>query len=197
MRIGELSRRSEVPIPTIKYYLREGLLPPGRTTGRNQADYADTHLARLMIIRTLLRFSGLGLADIGQLLDDIDTPGPDVPAALCRLVGSGPAGTSPDDLTRDTVTSVVEKIVRRHGWAVPPDDPVFQDLADRVAVLRRLGLDVGAEALDGYARAAAESVAAEQRMTTSGAPAQQAVAAFLGDGLLTSMRRLAARGWAA
>lgn len=29
MRIGELSRRTGVPVPTIKYYVREGLLPPG------------------------------------------------------------------------------------------------------------------------------------------------------------------------
>jgi len=40
MRISQLSAESGVPIPTIKYYLREGLLPggeatspPGRRTG--------------------------------------------------------------------------------------------------------------------------------------------------------------------
>ena len=30
MRLAELSERSGVPTATIKYYLREGLLPPGR-----------------------------------------------------------------------------------------------------------------------------------------------------------------------
>ena len=29
MWIAELSRRTDVPVATIKYYLREGLLPPG------------------------------------------------------------------------------------------------------------------------------------------------------------------------
>ena len=29
MLMAELSRRSGVPVATIKYYLREGLLPPG------------------------------------------------------------------------------------------------------------------------------------------------------------------------
>ena len=35
MRIAELSTRSGTSIPTIKYYLREGLLPAGTATGRN------------------------------------------------------------------------------------------------------------------------------------------------------------------
>jgi DNA-binding transcriptional MerR regulator len=39
MRIAELSRRSGVSVPTIKYYLREGLLPPGERTSPNQALY--------------------------------------------------------------------------------------------------------------------------------------------------------------
>ena len=42
--MGELSRRSGVPIPTIKFYLREGLLPPGVATAANQADYDEEHL---------------------------------------------------------------------------------------------------------------------------------------------------------
>ncbi|WP_346281659.1 MerR family DNA-binding transcriptional regulator, partial [Pseudonocardia sp.] len=32
MRMAELSARTGVPIPTIKFYLREGLLPPGERT---------------------------------------------------------------------------------------------------------------------------------------------------------------------
>ena len=39
VRIAELSSRSGTSIPSIKYYLREGLLPAGTSTGRNQADY--------------------------------------------------------------------------------------------------------------------------------------------------------------
>ncbi len=46
MRISELSRRSGVSIPTIKYYLRDGLLPAGRATAANQADYDEDHLRR-------------------------------------------------------------------------------------------------------------------------------------------------------
>ena len=37
MRISELSRRSSVPVATIKYYLRAGLLHEGRRTAATQA----------------------------------------------------------------------------------------------------------------------------------------------------------------
>src|SRR6266540_3706180 len=38
MRISDLGRKSGVPIATIKFYLRERLLPQGKPTGRNQAE---------------------------------------------------------------------------------------------------------------------------------------------------------------
>ena len=38
MRVAELSRRTDVSVASIKYYLREGLLPAGERTGPNQAD---------------------------------------------------------------------------------------------------------------------------------------------------------------
>ena len=63
MRIAELSRRSGVSVPTIKYYLREGLLPGGTTTGSpNQAAYDETHLRRLKLIRVFIDVGGLSVA---------------------------------------------------------------------------------------------------------------------------------------
>nr|MDT0525976.1 MerR family DNA-binding transcriptional regulator [Streptomyces sp. DSM 41633] len=38
MRLAELSERSGVPTATIKYYLREGLLPAGRRISATQAE---------------------------------------------------------------------------------------------------------------------------------------------------------------
>ena len=44
--MAELSRtQRRRRIATIKYYLREGLLPPGTATGRNQADYPENTCA--------------------------------------------------------------------------------------------------------------------------------------------------------
>ena len=54
MRIGELSKAAGVPVPTIKYYLREGLLAPGELTSPNQASYGEAHIRRLRLIRALV-----------------------------------------------------------------------------------------------------------------------------------------------
>src|SRR2546430_15817976 len=47
VRISDLSRQTGVPTATIKFYLREHLLPPGAMTARNQADYGSGHLRRV------------------------------------------------------------------------------------------------------------------------------------------------------
>ncbi|OYD68741.1 MerR family transcriptional regulator [Rhodococcus sp. OK302] len=58
MKISELSARSGVALPTVKYYLREGLLMPGEPTSATGARYDGDHIRRLGLIRAL---SGAGL----------------------------------------------------------------------------------------------------------------------------------------
>src|SRR5215468_9178813 len=68
MRVAELSSRSGVSIPTIKYYLREGLLPAGTATSRNQAEYSDDHVKRLRLIRALIDIGGVSVATAREIL---------------------------------------------------------------------------------------------------------------------------------
>ena len=51
MKISELSRRSKVPISTIRYYILEGLIPAPLKTGKTRAYYSDIHLKILNLIR--------------------------------------------------------------------------------------------------------------------------------------------------
>ncbi|MYU47619.1 MerR family transcriptional regulator, partial [Streptomyces sp. SID7803] len=51
MRLSELSERSGIATATIKYYLREGLLPPGERLSATQAEYDESHLRRLRLVR--------------------------------------------------------------------------------------------------------------------------------------------------
>jgi Cd(II)/Pb(II)-responsive transcriptional regulator len=67
MRIGALARRTHCPAETIRYYEREGLLPPpARTTG-NYRLYGHGHLERLSFIRNC-RSLDMTLAEIRTLL---------------------------------------------------------------------------------------------------------------------------------
>ena len=45
--IGSLARDTECPPETIRYYEREGLLPPATRTAGNYRVYGATHLERL------------------------------------------------------------------------------------------------------------------------------------------------------
>ena len=51
MKISELSRRSKVPISTIRYYILEGLIPAPLKTGKTRAYYSGIHLKTLNLIR--------------------------------------------------------------------------------------------------------------------------------------------------
>jgi len=72
MRLAELVRRSGVPRSTIKFYLREGLLPPGAARARNQATYGPQHLERLALIRALREVAQLPLDVITRVAKDLD-----------------------------------------------------------------------------------------------------------------------------
>ncbi|WP_284163707.1 helix-turn-helix domain-containing protein [Frigidibacter sp. SD6-1] len=66
LSIGDLSRRTGVKVPTIRYYEQMGLLPPeGRTEG-NQRRYGHAGLERLAFIRHA-RDLGLPIEAIREL----------------------------------------------------------------------------------------------------------------------------------
>jgi DNA-binding transcriptional MerR regulator len=74
MRISELARRTDVPVATIKFYLRERLLPEGTLTSATQAQYGEDHVARVRLIRALTGPGGLSIAAVHRVLDAIDHP---------------------------------------------------------------------------------------------------------------------------
>lgn len=73
MRLAELSELTHVPVPTIKFYLREGLLRPGTPITARQSDYDDTHVHRLRLIRGLSKVHGSTLEEIRRVLDIVET----------------------------------------------------------------------------------------------------------------------------
>ncbi len=67
LTIGELSRRTGVPVKTIRFYSDEGLLPPAERSQSGYRLYAEEHALRIDLIRTL-REAGCGLEAIGRVL---------------------------------------------------------------------------------------------------------------------------------
>jgi len=71
--IGEASRRSGVPVKTIRYYSDEGLLPPSGITEAGYRLYSEEDLALLETIRSL-RAAGFGLGTIAALVSRRTSP---------------------------------------------------------------------------------------------------------------------------
>ncbi|QFZ81933.1 Cd(II)/Pb(II)-responsive transcriptional regulator [Variovorax paradoxus] len=73
MRIGELGKKADCLVQTVRFYESEGLLPePARSEG-NFRLYDDSHLERLLFIRRC-RAKDMTLEEIRQLLDFRDRP---------------------------------------------------------------------------------------------------------------------------
>ena len=73
MRIGELGKKADCMVQTVRYYESEGLLPePARSEG-NFRLYDEVHLQRLLFIRRC-RAKDMTLDEIRQLLNLRDRP---------------------------------------------------------------------------------------------------------------------------
>jgi DNA-binding transcriptional MerR regulator len=68
--MGELAEASGVPAPTIKHYLREGLLPEPVKTSRNMAYYAPEFVDRIRLIKRLQEERFMPLKAIRSMLDE-------------------------------------------------------------------------------------------------------------------------------
>ncbi|WP_426169162.1 MerR family transcriptional regulator [Sandarakinorhabdus sp. DWP1-3-1] len=85
MRMRELEKASGVGRETIRYYIREGLLPEPARASRNSAFYSDDHVSRLRAIKRLQEERFLPLAVIRSLLEAEDGERWLAPAAFPML----------------------------------------------------------------------------------------------------------------
>jgi DNA-binding transcriptional MerR regulator len=198
LRIGELSRISGVSIPTIKYYLREGLLPPGTATGPNQADYGDDHRHRLRLIRALAEVGRLPLATIRDVIEAIDDP----QLSMHEVLGEAHGALGPDLVDDDTeelctARAEVDDYIDQHlKWRVATDSSARHELAHALATLLRLGWDTDAHVFDRYARLADQLASWELKRTPVDRDRQVTVEAVvvgtvIFESVLLALRRLA------
>jgi DNA-binding transcriptional MerR regulator len=96
LRISELSSQTGIPIATIKFYLRENLLHEGVRTAATQAQYDESHVARLRLIRALLGPGGLSVVAAQRVIQAIDEP-PDSVHELLGVAARAVAGPNLDD----------------------------------------------------------------------------------------------------
>lgn len=148
MRIGELSSCSGVPVSTIKYYVREGLLPAGELTSTNQAQYDDRHVHRLRLVRALIDVGGLPIATVCDVLNAVDEPRRDLLRLVQHSITAEPVANQDDAAEHET-----REFLMRQGWEYDEDNPAVRSLVAVLATARGLGHDHFADSLDTYADA--------------------------------------------
>lgn len=209
MRISDLSRRSGVSIPTIKYYLRDGLLPAGRPTAANQAEYDEEHVRRLRLIRSLIGVRGLSVSATRDVLAAVDEQQGDVHLLLGLVLGALPversgrpprrdgdaepdgAGATAGDMAEDVAALTAEM-----GWRTSPNPPAAQVVTETLETMRALGMDYDWRSLVPYAELADRAARLDlDQLRDAGDPLQQAERAVLLTVLLEpallALRRLA------
>lgn len=191
MRISELARESGVPVATIKFYLRERLLPEGRLTSATQAQYDDTHLHQLRLIRALLGPGGLSVARARAVIAHLEQP----PKATHDLLGAAHATVTPPAPT-DLDLGEVHTLMSGWGWQIKAKDcDTHAMLAAALAAVRDAGLALPDGALDRYAEQmlelAGDEVAAVPQDSVEEAFRYVVLGTVLVEPVLLALRRMA------
>jgi DNA-binding transcriptional MerR regulator len=189
MKMSELSERSGVPVATLKYYLREGLLPAGESVAATRAEYSDSHLQRVRLVRALID-AGISVAAAKRVVTTLDAP----PASRHDLLGRAQYAL-PAPHSDVSVSDEVRELVAELGWQVSHGSPALHTLTGTIAAARSGGVPLGTASLRGYARAsegiAEVDVAAVPRDDLAAALHRVVAGTVLVDPVLSALRRLA------
>ena len=147
MKISDLARRSGVTIPTIKYYIREGLLRPGDASAPNQARYDDQHLGDLTLIRALRDHAGLSIASIRRVFSAIsaatDSQGEPLAAGVHSVESErlaereGPV-LDQNDPDYTAAWQDLQAVLAGRAWRRDENEPEVQELLATMVAVRKI-----------------------------------------------------------
>lgn len=192
MKISALSKASGVSLATIKFYLRENLLPPGRALGARDAEYGDEHLERLDTIRGLRDVAGVPISRIRALMAAVDDPA--LPAF--RLMGMAQAAVLPALADAAPDPAPAAALYGELGWEIPSASPVFSMTAGLLALLDKERVGTDAATLAPWIEAAriaarADTTALRPDASRAKLVRDVAVGTFLGNQLMLALRMAA------
>lgn len=126
MLIGELSRRTNVKIETIRFYERKGILPAPPRTESGRRVYGEDNLKRLFFVRRC-RELGFALDSVSEMLRMIDGD-----AITCRHVRTIARNHLDDVRSKIADLERMEKTlsltVSRCDGGEDPDCPIIEAL---------------------------------------------------------------------
>jgi len=145
VRISELSAESGVPVATIKYYLREKLLPEGERSSPTQASYGVAHVQRLGVIRALVD-AGVGIAGVRKVVGVLEEP----PENPYDLLGAANAAVTPEVVGDPDLTEATALLERMGGSPEKCFPEQLAAVAHALATLERAGFTVPEPVMASY-----------------------------------------------
>jgi DNA-binding transcriptional MerR regulator len=192
MRMSQLSEVTGVPVPTIKYYVREGLLAPGTRSLPNQASYDESHARRLGLIRALLAQGQLSVAAARRVLDAIDSE-LSLPEAFEIAQHATSEQLDPASVPEGALDRLDGLLA---GWRYLPENPGRIGAARILATLeeveqRELSAFVTRYAEHALGVAEADLDEVDARPDRASKVATVVIGTVLGDALFAALRRVA------
>ena len=196
MKISEVAERGGATVSTVKYYLRERLVPEGERLSPNQTAYDESHVRRVRLVRALLETGGLSIAAAKRVLSTIDaddTPLPYAFEAAQHALGVGGASAAP---ASSDARGRIQELAETRSWRISNDNPGLDVAARVVDGLGAIGFEPSDDYLAAYASAATSMARADlTALLTRDDPDLTAelmiVGTVLGDALSAGLRRLA------
>lgn len=198
MRVSELVAATGVPLATIKYYLREGLLMPGAATSATRAEYTSEHVRRLGLIKALAGL-GLPIPKIKVILGLIDEPS----GSLFDSLGSALAALPPYLDVEDGATDYprARAVLERLGQIYEPGYAAVGQLERALAAAEDVGMPMTDDRLFSYGHhimgLARAELAPMPHDTTEGAIEYAVLGTAMYEPVIAAMRRLAHQDLAA
>ncbi len=150
LKISELAERADVPVATVRHYLREGLLPEPVKTSKNMAYYPPEFAERIRLIKQLQEQRFMPLKVIRELLES--------------------GGSSPEQL-RDLVEledRILERAAAGERERVPVEEIETRYEVPREVLARLAELGVLTPTADGYSPSDIQIVEAMSRFRAGG-----------------------------
>ena len=196
MRITELAEATGISPATVKYYVREGLLPAGTRVSDNRTDYDDEHARRVRLIRALIDVGRLPVArarEVLAVLDDDERRVQDVFAVAQEALTHGPP---PTETPASDALARIDAVTEDAGWCVLEGHAGRAQAARAVDAFARSGHPMEDDYLARYAEAAgvqaeADLAAVRARPDRTAMAELMVVGTVLGDELAAGLRRIA------
>jgi DNA-binding transcriptional MerR regulator len=198
VQISELVQSSGVPLARVKFYIREGMLPAGKSLSATRSEYSEEHLRRLRLIRSLTEVAGLPLSRTRRILDILDNPDGPVVDLLGQAISALAIDTN--DVAPSAVVSVdsyprAQAAIKLLGGKYEARMPAIAQLENALKAVDEAGISASSERLETYGPhiwAMAEAELAELPVDDPTAAVEHAVlGTTLYEPVIASLRRLA------